>query len=226
MQIKVALKRFAKTRYTIDDLVEKVEDPSVIIPIRDLLSGTKSKSYSKKTVPGIHKAIMNFLKRKEIYISLDFDDDQLVKSTVSDITTMTGVTAGRAASFDEGFGVIGDPSKISTSDASAANNNDDQSAQTHITGVTVNKIGGGKTVVITNIDKKDNNNKINSNSNKSKNTAEEEASQVTMMTGITGIENDKGQQKDNGNEVEEEGSQGTTISGITMTSNKNKLINN
>eukprot|EP00957_Ditylum_brightwellii_P074531 5662654-Ditylum_brightwellii.AAC.1 len=47
-QIKAALKQFAKSQFAVDDLVGKVEDPTIFSSIQNLLSGTKSKRYSRK----------------------------------------------------------------------------------------------------------------------------------------------------------------------------------
>eukprot|EP00957_Ditylum_brightwellii_P181267 13808286-Ditylum_brightwellii.AAC.1 len=99
--MKAYLKQFARSQFTVDKLVETVADPSTSTFIRNLLSGIKSKSYSQKQVPGIHKVLLEFLKTKNIYVSHnDTDDDQLIRSGGSDITNMTGITGG-AASFDK-----------------------------------------------------------------------------------------------------------------------------
>eukprot|EP00957_Ditylum_brightwellii_P008717 661499-Ditylum_brightwellii.AAC.1 len=100
-QMKASLKQFAKSQFTVDKLVQTVDSPSISTFIQNLLSRTKSKSYSQKQVPGIHKALLEFLKAKNIHVSHnDTDDDQSIKSGISNITNMTGITGG-AASFDK-----------------------------------------------------------------------------------------------------------------------------
>eukprot|EP00957_Ditylum_brightwellii_P145227 11061272-Ditylum_brightwellii.AAC.1 len=50
-QIKYCFKTFSRTRFTVDDLVDSAEDPKITIPIRNLLSRTKSGNYSRDYVP-------------------------------------------------------------------------------------------------------------------------------------------------------------------------------
>eukprot|EP00957_Ditylum_brightwellii_P073042 5550734-Ditylum_brightwellii.AAC.1 len=80
-QIKYCLKTFLRTRFTVDDLVESVEDPKISVPIRNLLSGTKSGNYSRDHIPGIHKVMVGFFERKATPIPFPSeDDDQSMKS--------------------------------------------------------------------------------------------------------------------------------------------------
>eukprot|EP00957_Ditylum_brightwellii_P174739 13304639-Ditylum_brightwellii.AAC.1 len=79
VQFEAALKEFAKSQFSVDDLVDTVEDPTISIFIQNLLSRTKSKSYSRKQVPGVHKALLEFLKMKDIHVSHDgTEDNQLI----------------------------------------------------------------------------------------------------------------------------------------------------
>eukprot|EP00957_Ditylum_brightwellii_P096203 7328601-Ditylum_brightwellii.AAC.1 len=85
---------FSRTRFTVDDLVERVEDPKISNPIRNLLSGTKSGNYSWDHVPGIHKVMVDFFERKDIPIpSSSEDDDQSMKSAVCHKTKVQDSTS-------------------------------------------------------------------------------------------------------------------------------------
>eukprot|EP00957_Ditylum_brightwellii_P011317 855776-Ditylum_brightwellii.AAC.1 len=102
--------------------------------MKDLLSGSKKKIFSRKHIPGIHKALIEFLNRKEILLPFQFNDnDKSAISGVSELTNMTGISAIGAASFDEGF-VLGDPSPHLKENNETM---DEASAQTTITGITL-----------------------------------------------------------------------------------------
>eukprot|EP00957_Ditylum_brightwellii_P066878 5076036-Ditylum_brightwellii.AAC.1 len=175
-QIKYCLKKFSRTRFTVDDLVERAEDPRLIIPIRNLLSRTKSGNYSRDHVPGIHKVLVNFFERKDIPIpSLLNDDDQSMKSVVSEITNMTGVSAGGAESFHKDFHLGHQPG-----DPIEDNGNENTSINMAITGVTLNKTSSNNTskVIITNLNK--------GGKEFERNNEDQDDDAVTKMTSITG----------------------------------------
>eukprot|EP00957_Ditylum_brightwellii_P102324 7800009-Ditylum_brightwellii.AAC.1 len=137
-QMKAALKKFAKIQFPVDELVKTVDDPFISTFIQNLFSGTKSKSYSQKQVPGVHKVLLKFLKAKNIYVSHnDTGDDQLVRLGIGYITNMTGITGG-AASFDKRFREIGDPVPSETNNprnnTKESLEDDEASGQMHITG--------------------------------------------------------------------------------------------
>eukprot|EP00957_Ditylum_brightwellii_P073283 5570155-Ditylum_brightwellii.AAC.1 len=75
LQIKYAIRKFVKSKYTLYDLVQEVADPEIIPPITSLLSGSKSNDYSRTHIPGIHKALVKFFTKKNSYIPTFRDDN-------------------------------------------------------------------------------------------------------------------------------------------------------
>eukprot|EP00957_Ditylum_brightwellii_P211961 15366810-Ditylum_brightwellii.AAC.2 len=207
-------------RTCLDDLVENVVDPEIIIPLTNLLSGTKSKDYSRKHIPGMHKVFTDFFKRKDIYIPPpDEEDDKSVKSSVSEITNMTGVSAGGA--FHEDFVLGHQPGDDEDKESDKANA-DDASTNTKMTGVT---LGAGETkqnkVVITNLNGDNENDSVittmtGATLNKPNNN-NEDASKMTTLTGATGAagDNEMEEEEDDDPSEGDESSRVTTLTGIT-----------
>eukprot|EP00957_Ditylum_brightwellii_P187665 14290227-Ditylum_brightwellii.AAC.1 len=108
LQIKYAIRKFVKSKYTLDDLVQEVADPEIIPPITKFF--TKKNSY----IPTFRD-----------------DDDKSIKSTVSKIANMTGVSA-RGGAFHEDFNLGPQPG-----DKEGENVDDDTSANTRLTGITL-----------------------------------------------------------------------------------------
>jgi hypothetical protein len=225
--VKLAIKKFAKTRFTVDDLVADIQDTAISLSLTNLLSGSKSKDYSRDHIPGFYKAFTAFFKEKDIYFPSTDDDDKSVKTTVSEITTMTGVSAGGA--FHEDFNLgpqPGDETNDEESDPKEAT-----SVSTKLTGITHNnKHRDTPKVIITNLtEDKDSESikttltgtSIGTNANDA--NEEDNNSKMTSFTGITEALNNK----INLDDLSEgkESSRKTTLSGITV-SNRNSIPDN
>eukprot|EP00957_Ditylum_brightwellii_P147140 11204230-Ditylum_brightwellii.AAC.1 len=98
-----------------------------------------------------------------------------MKSAVSEITNMTGVSAGDAESFHKDFYLGPQPG-----DPMEDNGNKNTSINTAIAGVTLNKTYSNNTpkVIITNLNNKDN--------ELERNNEDQDGNAATKMTGITG----------------------------------------